>query len=102
MSANTDILLGYFDSLLAPCPQEESGIHPLDSLLAEAIAPFAAQADTVAAGYRMIPLMTPHTPMSVAAVMTMNLELLSVIRRLDNSRLKRSMLAACRPEGAYG
>jgi hypothetical protein len=102
MTGNSDILLGYFDSLLAPCPADESGEHPLDSLLLDATAPYAGEADTVASGYRLIALMLPGTPLGRAAALTLNLELLCRLRKLEPGRLHSSMLAACEPEHWYG
>jgi len=102
MTVNSDILLGYFDSLLAPCPVDESGEHPMDSLLADAIAPFAAETDTIAEGYRLISLMSPGSNHSRPADFTLNLELLMTVRKLGDGRLRQAIFDACEPESFHG
>lgn len=113
MAANNDILLGYFDSLLTPAPTDifvdkgalsymlaavtdepitrtSTGRNPVKDVSAQTLI-----ADTIASGYRLIPLMTTSASMTTAMSLTMTLELLSLAAKLGHGRIKRHVLASC-------
>lgn len=127
MAENNEILLDYFDSLLTPDvvtpeeqyelvdnrvlssilakitdqnvvpPQQELESH--SSMLEGLLVPSRILTDTIAAGYRLIPLITLTTVTSVSASaannFTVSLELLSLATRLAPGRLKQSLLDHC-------
>lgn len=105
MTANNDILLGYFDSLLTPEPTESFvDQDSLSNMLAAATdAPMAdvyvapLMSDTIATGFRLIPLMTPPTTtvMTTALSLTMTFELLSLAAKLGRGRIKTHVMVVC-------
>lgn len=109
MTANNDILLGYFDSLLTPEPTESFvDQDSLSNMLAAVTdAPMAdvyvapLMSDTIATGFRLIPLMTPPTTtimttiMTTALSLTMTFELLSLAAKLGRGRIKTHVMVAC-------
>lgn len=118
MAANSDILLGYFDSLLTPEPTDtvvDQGVlsHMLAVVTGDPIAPEIMTrnvtahnsvqgasahvfiADTIASGYRLIPLMATSASMTTAMSFTMTLELLSLAAKLGHGRIKQHVMASC-------
>lgn len=127
MVENNEILLDYFDSLLTPefvIPEEqEEGVdnsalsimlakitdnvasplrQELDKhshMVEELSVPPSLLTDTIAAGYRLIPLIALSTAtsvsMSAANNFTISLELLSLATRLAPGRLKQSLIDHC-------
>jgi len=115
MAENTDILLGYFDSLLAtggmtvadeasdiakaleaiaentPDPEPKA---PVDNIDTESDS--VRLCDTVQLGYRMIPLYSPQLQASAAVNLITAFELLSLSATLTQGKVRDHILKVCR------
>ncbi|MEK9711804.1 MAG: hypothetical protein VW258_04480 [Thalassolituus sp.] len=107
MAENTDILLGYFDSLLASGGLTVAEDTPIAKAL-EAI-PEASDdplevvteacvklCDTVPLGYRMIPLYSPQLHANAANNLITAFELLSLSANLTHGKVREHILKVCR------
>lgn len=100
MSGNTDVLMGYFDSLLTTF-EDDPRKTIVSDLLAGAVAQVPdddytpVSTDTIAMGMRLIPLKPPAKVNGVATNRITALQLLSVVRTIPPSRLKLHILSCC-------
>tara|TARA_B100000676_G_scaffold220237_1_gene217244 strand:+ start:677 stop:997 length:321 start_codon:yes stop_codon:yes gene_type:complete len=100
MSGNTDVLMGYFDSLLTTVDED-----PRKAIVSDLLAGAAAQApeeeykpvaiDTIALGMRVIALKPPLKMNAVAINRITALRLLHVVQTIPPSRLKLHVLSCC-------
>ncbi len=100
MSGNTDVLMGYFDSLLTTVDDD-----PRKAIVSDLLAGAAAQVpeekykpvatDTIALGMRVIPLKPPLKVNAVAINRITALQLLHVVQTIPPSRLKLHVLSCC-------
>jgi len=103
MAANTDILMGYFDSLLTTTAVVED--DPRKAIVSDLLASAAtdspasvyapALSDTIDQGRRMITLHAPARMISRAGNRATALQLISVASGLQPGRLKRQVLTCC-------
>lgn len=100
MSGNTDVLMGYFDSLLTTVDED-----PRKAIVSDLLAGAAAQTpgaeyvpvatDTIALGMRVIPLRAAAKVNALAINRITALQLLNVVKEIPPSRLKLHILSCC-------
>ena len=114
MAENTDILLGYFDSLLATggmtvadeasdiaktleaIPETTPDAEPKAAYNNDTESDVIRLCDTVQLGYRMIPLYSPQLQASAAVNLITAFELLSLSATLTQGKVRDHILKVCR------